>query len=56
MTLYTKKHYSREDYSKLSTNQQNASRLARLKQPKKSGYTSTISEVTSVLTNGFTNM
>ena len=56
MTLYTKKNYAREDYGKLSTNQNNAIRLARLKQPKKDGDVSTISEVTSALTSGFTNM
>ena len=49
MTPYTKKKYSREDYSKLFTNQKNAIRLARLKQPKKSGDASTISQVTSAL-------
>ena len=50
------KRYSREDYSKLSTNQKNTIRLARLKKPKKSGDVSTISEVTSALTSGFINI
>ena len=56
MAPYTKKNYSREDYSKLSTNQKNVIRLARFKQLKKSGDASTISEVTSALTSWFANM
>ena len=56
MTLYTKNDYSREDYSKLSTNQKDAIRLVRLKQPNKSEVASTISEVISALTSGFTNV
>ena len=54
-SLYQEKD-SREDYDKLYTNQKSAIRLARLKQPKKSGDASTISEVTSALTSSFTNM
>ena len=54
-SLY-QKTYSKEEYGKLSTIQKNEIRLARLKQPKKSGDVSTIGEVTSALTSEFTNM